>query len=199
MTRIALIALLAGTAHADILSLDPGAPTDYFLENAGTGRSIYLTANDSFSIDAVGIFAPLRHRSFDVVINQGQGVTAPAGGQLAIATGIADAYAGWHDLALDFTFDAGSDYIITWRPTDLSTDWVLDDELMPYYVWGDPAADDVDLGLVTIRDGREGFDAFSYDNTLAPQLRLSTVPAPAALSVIALATPSAFRRRRIAS
>ena len=193
-------AIIAASAQADVIDLDPGTPVRSFAEGPGTGRSIYLTANETFRVEGVGILAPLLGRGYEVVIQEGRGVSEQAGPVVASARGEAETGLRWHDLAIDFSFEGGAEYVVTWRPERPDGAWVFTNALVPYFEWGESTSDDVDLGLVTIRDGREGFDAFSHDNVLAPHLRLLLAPTPAPVpgSVVPLGLlgVAAVRRRR---
>ncbi len=186
-------AMAAAPAAADILDLDPGRPP---VSGGGgsTGRSIYLTAEETFTIQGVGLRGDILADSYDIVIYQGQGGTAAPGSALQMATentgGRGDAF---NDIGIGFTFQAGLDYIVNFRPSDGNGIWAVG---FPHYRWGDAPGDDVDLGLVTIRDGRAGFDADNWVNTVAPVMRLHTVPAPGALAVLAMAAAVRPRRRR---
>jgi hypothetical protein len=194
-----LVAFLAGTAvaaapaAADILNLDPGL-AERPGSGGSTGRSIYLTANETFTIRGVGLRGDILADSYDVVIYQGQGAAQAPGPALRMATadtgGLGDAF---NDIDIGFTFLAGEDYIVNFRPSDGNGIWAVG---FPHYRWGDTPGDDVDLGLVTIRDGRAGFDADNWVNTVAPVMRLDTAPAPGTLAVLALAAAARPGRRR---
>jgi hypothetical protein len=186
--------LAAPAAGNIILELDPGIPP-FDTGGEGAGRAIYLTADETFDIKAVGIFGDISPELYDVVIYQGQGVGNPAGAVLQIATAASGGLGfNWNDIGIGFTFQAGQDYIVNWRPNDGGfNDWAT---TLRYFQWGNDPNDDVDLGVVTIRDGREGFDAESAGNTVAPFLRLQ-IPSPGALALFCLAGLGTARRRRL--
>ncbi len=141
----------------------------------GTGRSIYMTADANLTITGVGIRADLVPQSFDVVIYQGAGVGSAPGPVLAMESALVEGGGfGWNDIPIDFTFQAGQDYIVHWRPSTSNSSWTTDLEYWPN--WGNSPTDDVDVGPVTIRDGREGFDSQSFSNSYAPHLRLKRAP-----------------------
>ncbi|MHC4590640.1 MAG: hypothetical protein ACYTAQ_15255 [Planctomycetota bacterium] len=131
------------------LELDPGVAMS-FGRGGSNGRSIYLTADETFS---------------DV----------------------------FNDIGIVFTFETGLDYIVNFRPHDGNTAWATS---LAHYRWGNDPADDVGLDLVTIRDGRAGFAADNWVNTVAPAMRLHVLPAPSALAVLAMAGVVSPRRRR---
>jgi hypothetical protein len=139
----------------------------------GTGRSIYLTADANLTITSIGIRGDLNPESFDVVIYEGAGVSAPPGAVLVTESALRGGKGfGWNDIPLEnpFTFQAGQDYIVNWRPTTSNSGWSTDLEY--YFSWGNDPGDDIDLGPLTIRDGREGHGATSFGNTVAPHLRV---------------------------
>jgi hypothetical protein len=191
---VAVSAMAAAPAAADFtLDLDPGVEIA-FGSGASDGRSIYLTAEETFTIEGVGLRGDIVADSYDVVIYEGQGVTADVGSALATVTadtgGLGDAY---NDIGIDFTFEADRDYILNFRPSDGNTVWA---HSFGHYRWGDDPEDDVDLDLVTIRDGRVGFDAQRWQNTVVPAMCLYVVPSPGALVLLALAGAASPRRRR---
>jgi hypothetical protein len=143
-------AIATSPAVADTtLELDPGVAMS-FGRGGSNGRSIYLTADETFS---------------DV----------------------------FNDIGIVFTFETGLDYIVNFRPHDGNTAWATS---LAHYRWGNDPADDVGLDLVTIRDGRAGFAADNWVNTVAPAMRLHVLPAPSALAVLAMAGVVSPRRRR---
>jgi hypothetical protein len=175
------------------LDLDPGVSTGWG-SGGSTGRSAYLTANETFTIDTVGLRGDILAGSYDIVIHEGHGVASAAGSALRMTSGNTGGGGDvFNDLGIDFTFQAGVDYIVNFRPSDGNGAWVIG---FPYYRWGDTTGDDVDLGLVTIRDGRAGFDSNNWNNTVAPVMRLHVAPAPGGLAILALAGVLRPRRRR---
>jgi hypothetical protein len=191
---LAVSAVAAAPAAADLtVDLDPGVAIT-FGSGASDGRSVYLTAQETFTIDSVGLRGDITADSYDIVIHQGQGVTADPGSVLQTATadtgGLGDAF---NDLSIDFTFEAGLDYILNFRPSDGNTVWA---NSFGYYRWGNDPSDDVDLGPVMLRDGRAGFDAQRWQNTVAPAMRLHVVPSPGVLALLAIAGVVLPRRRR---
>ncbi|MHC4217956.1 MAG: hypothetical protein ACYSU7_05815 [Planctomycetota bacterium] len=191
---LVVAAIPAAPAAADtILDLDPGV-TPVWGSGGSTGRSVYLTANETFTIDTVGLRGDILAGLYDIVIHEGQGVTTAAGSALQMTSGNTGGRGDvFNDIGIDFTFQAGVDYIVNFRPSDGNGVWVIG---FPYYRWGDTTGDDVDLGLVTIRDGRAGFDSDNWTNTVAPVMRLHVAPAPGGLAVLALAGVLRPRRRR---
>jgi hypothetical protein len=175
------------------LELDPGVAMS-FGRGGSNGRSIYLTADETFTIGAIGLRGDIMAGSYDVVIYQGRGVAADPGSALQTATaatgGRGDAF---NDVGIVFTFETGLDYIVNFRPHDGNTAWATS---LAHYRWGNDPADDVGLDLVTIRDGRAGFAADNWVNTVAPAMRLHVLPAPSALAVLAMAGVVSRRRRR---
>jgi hypothetical protein len=187
-------AIAASPAAADTtLDLDPGVAMS-FGSGGSNGRSIYLTADETFTIGGVGLRGDIATGAYDVVIYQGQGVTADPGAVLQTATaatgGRGDVF---NDIGIVFTFETGLDYIVNFRPHDGNTAWATS---LAHYRWGNDPADDVGLDLVTIRDGRAGYAADNWVNTVAPAMRLHVIPAPGALALLAIAGAAAPRRRR---
>ncbi|MHC4209805.1 MAG: hypothetical protein ACYSWT_08860 [Planctomycetota bacterium] len=187
-------AIATSPAVADTtLELDPGVAMS-FGRGGSNGRSIYLTADETFTIDGVGLRGTIVADSYDIVIYQGRGVTADPGSVLQTATadtgGQGDVF---NDIGIVFTFETGLDYIVNFRPHDGNTAWATS---LAHYRWGNDPADDVGLDLVTIRDGRAGFAADNWVNTVAPAMRLHVLPAPSALAVLAMAGVVSPRRRR---
>jgi hypothetical protein len=195
---VAALGLAAAPAAAnDFLELNPNV-NKLVTGGPGTGRAIYLLANQDVPLKSVGILGDLFSMSYDVVIYEGLGQgNNSVGAQLAIATATAGGIGfDWNDINISYTLQAGEEYIINWRPSDGSSSWT--NALCYWTNWGDNGTlDDVNLGAVTIMDGREGFDSGSgTSNVFAPFLRLGIVPGPGALALLGLAGACANRRRR---
>ncbi|MHC4774335.1 MAG: hypothetical protein ACYTBR_03600, partial [Planctomycetota bacterium] len=110
-------AIATSPAVADTtLELDPGVAMS-FGRGGSNGRSIYLTADETFTIDGVGLRGTIVADSYDIVIYQGRGVTADPGSVLQTATadtgGQGDVF---NDIGIVFTFETGLDYIVNFRP-----------------------------------------------------------------------------------
>lgn len=159
-------------AAADIIDLDPGV--GFFRTGGpGTGRSMYILANEDFSISAVGVLGDLVEQSFDVVIYAGKGEQNPPGAELEKVSATAGGIGfDWNDLEIEFSFDAGEEYLINWRPSSSNNRWAT--QLEYTNSWGNPLDDGVDLGPLTILDGRENWNGTSWTNTLAAHMRINT-------------------------
>ncbi len=170
---------------ADKPALGPETPDDVYtywqtpvfwgyLDGAGSGRAIGFHADQSFSINSLGISGDITPENYDVIIYDSPdghtagtelfGVTAPSGGL---------GYA-WNDIIFPAPFDfiGGNYYVISWRPSDGGyNDWgwidYYDDSGLPYTIEG-----------ATLVEGFEGFNAENADNYLHPYFRISGSASP---------------------
>ena len=153
------------------LELDPGVDLQSFMGGSGSGRALYLTANEDFSIDTLSWWTNMLESEYEALIYQGQGVFAGLGPVLASGTAVVGGEGlAWYEIPIDFEFEAGSDDVVSWRPAAPFPGWLPNPQ--PFFDWGDPVEDDVLLGPVTIRDGREGFIPETWTNFVAPFFRL---------------------------
>lgn len=144
------------------------------LAGVGTGRSIYFTADEDFIGTSIGIRGDFGSESHTVVIYQGAGVNSAPGPILAFISAVRGGGGmAWYDIPIDFVFRGGQDYIVHWRPVDGAWDAAT---LEFFLGWGNSAADDFDMGPLTVRDGREGFNSESFSNTAAPRMRIKVAP-----------------------
>jgi len=156
----------------------------------GGGRGIGFQADSSFSIDSAGIFMDLVSQSYDVLI-YGSTNGSDAGAVLASASAVVGGSgAQYYDIAIAYTFTAGSFYVLHWRPTDLGiNDWVAANTPNGFFFDSDLPET---IGPVTLLDGEEGSGPDDFGNFLHPNLRVDVVdtavaaPEPFALALFGL-------------
>lgn len=188
MIALAFLPLQSNAAFVDFNSGIGG-----FSSTGGesNGRGISFQAISDFSISSFGIFGDLNNESFDVQVyssidgSQTNGVLAST---TAFSGGTGN---GWNDIAINFSFDANSYYVLNWRPTDGVADWSTS---LDYF---NDATLPVDIaGLATLIDGVAGFDATSFGNTVHARFRINTdlseIPVPAAVWLFATALLGLF-------
>ncbi|MCB2107042.1 MAG: PEP-CTERM sorting domain-containing protein [Rhodobacteraceae bacterium] len=185
--------MFAGPASAGYVVANSGV---YYGNSSGTGqgRAQGITVQSTFSISSVGIYGDLVSQSFDVVIySSTDGHTA--GSVLATASALTGGTGlGWNDINIAFTFNAGSAYVVNWRPSAANSSWGSIDY---YYDSGLPMV----FGPFTLVEGFHGYNAGSPSNSLHPNLRYQigdSVPVPGALALLGLGLlgAGAMRRRR---
>jgi hypothetical protein len=111
---------------------------------------------------------------YQCIVYQGQGEFAPPGpitsAAVSSAGGIGMAF---NDIPMNYTFQAGHDYIIGFRSATIGGTLATTYQRV---FWGDGAGEDKDIGIVTLRDGREGYDAQNASNIAFPRIRVTVAP-----------------------
>jgi hypothetical protein len=139
----------------------------------GEGRAVYFTAEETFEIRQASFFANMPTAFYEVVIYEGAGEFAAPGPMLARNGGnFGGLGRTWNDIPVSFTFRAGMDYILSFRGADPNTAVATEYERV---FWGDDPGEDLNIGLVTLRDGREGYDAENFSNVAFPRMRVEVV------------------------
>ena len=174
-----VIALSFTTVRAEFIEVNSGqfsfTGTGGF---EGGGRGHGFRADADFIIDSVGIFADLVPKSFEVVIYSslnGSDTTGLLARSSAFAGGTGT---GWHDIDINFSFNANEFYIVNWRPSDLGEDNWLNS--IDYY--SDSSLPQT-IGPLTLIDGIEGTNAETPENLVHPTLRYNVVPEPATIGM----------------
>jgi len=140
----------------------------------GEGRAVYFTAEETFEIRGASFFANMPVATYEVVIYEGAGEFAAPGPILARNAGTLGGIGRtWNDIAIAFTFRQGSDYILSFRGSAPGTTVATEYERV---FWGDDPGEDLNIGLVTLRDGREGYDAENFSNVAFPRMRVELAP-----------------------
>jgi len=173
-------------ANADLLELvgpsfygSSGSVEDGF-------RGIGFFADETFSIDSVGLFGNIVAGDYAVTIlasTDGNDVGATLATASATTGGLGST---WQDIAMSFEFTADVFYALQWGPT-VARDWInainfFNDSALPYGV-----------GPVTLINGyQQNFAAQSpqFGNFLHPHLRFNTVatsvPEPGTLALLGI-------------
>lgn len=161
-------------------------------DGEGGGRAQGIQATSAFSISSLGIFGDLELLSFDVVIyasTNGSDVGAVLETSSAIVGGTGN---GWNDIPINFSFIAGSFYVVNWRPTiDNPGNWA---NTLDFY---DDSALPVDVGPITLLEGIEGFTADNSANAVHASFRYDIVaPEPASVMLFGLGVAGLCAARR---
>jgi hypothetical protein len=164
------VGIWAAPVLANPLEFDPGLGWVTISGGVGTGRAAYFTADETFSVEGAGFFCNMDAGQYEIIIYQGAGEFAAPGAILntALVT-LGGIGLDWQDGAFEFTFQAGQDYILHFRSATVGA--AVATQYQRFF-WGDGPGEDKDLGIVTIRDGREGYDALNFTNVAFPRLRL---------------------------
>ena len=171
-TAAGLAACLAAAAHGQVFEFDPGlgwaSPS-----GVGTGRSVYFTADEAFTISSAGMMCTMTPGEYQCVIYAGAGEFAPPGALLASANAnVGTGTMQFNDIPINFSFQAGQDYILHFRSTTVGGTLATAYQRV---FWGDGGGEDKDIGIVTLRDGREGYDAQNYTNVAFPRMQVTLV------------------------
>jgi MYXO-CTERM domain-containing protein len=205
LSRALLIAAAAlglqSAGAATVLDLSPNSDGfSWDTEADGTvvfeARSIYLRANETFTIDQLSWFGGVVANSYEFVISAGLGEeNGSIGAVLASASASLPAGAGPQSIDIDFTFQSGAEYVINFRP--VSEAYGFGGPYGFHYSgWGN-GSEEADLGLVTLLDGREGFNSDSAGNSWTTHFAMNVVPEPSSslLGLVGLCG-IVLRRRR---
>ena len=173
---VAAACLAASGAFGQILDLDPGVGW-VTRGGVGTGRSVYITANEDFDITGAGFMCDMPADRYEVIIFEGAGEFVLPGPILASTTvslgGIGE---NWQDADLSYSFTAGADYILHFRSATPGAAVATSYQRGASW-WGDGPGEDLNIGVLTLRDGREGYDAQNWSNLAFPRMRLLGVSA----------------------
>ncbi|HEX2818189.1 MAG TPA: PEPxxWA-CTERM sorting domain-containing protein [Phenylobacterium sp.] len=204
------LGLGALSARADVIQMDQGAlfEAQYDYNGMGNGRGVGFSANQNFSITSAGIDLGVQGGALgaDYTLSVYSSTDGHDAGSVLASTTFSDLTIGegWVDRALNFSFTAGSFYVIDFARVDGQH---LDD-LGTHYSWEDqvPAGRPVTYGPLTVLEGFEGAPP-NNSNPLIPHMRFNAdlaggaVPEPAswALMIVGFAGIGAALRRRTAS
>jgi hypothetical protein len=188
-------------ASATTLELTGGTlyDTDYHFGGMGSGRGIGFVADEAFTMNTFGIDIGVQAANsvqykFELFAST-DGHTA--GSLLASTNFLLAAGNGWQDFAFNYSFTAGSAYVLNFARVD--SQW-LTGNLGTHYSW-EPSAH-IDYGVLSIVEGFEADPADNY-NPLVIHTRLnynSSVPDSGSILVLltlgSVALVGAARRRR---
>jgi hypothetical protein len=180
LTAICLCVPIA--ASATTLDLTPtGESWLNTTGNIGTGRSVYLEANDTFPIDSISFYGDLVTASYDAVIWAGAGETSAPGAELKVGTAaLTNAGLGFYTVPISYTFTAGQEYIVGIQRTDGTGSFATSYD---YMSWGN-GTEQSNIGLVTLLDGREGLDAVRDNNSWLTHFQMNVVPEPSTVLLL---------------
>ncbi|MBZ5609844.1 MAG: PEP-CTERM sorting domain-containing protein [Acidobacteriia bacterium] len=187
-TFVGLALFLGGIlqANASTIDLNSGSVFETVAGGEGTGRGIGFFADSTFSIDFAAIQADLISQSFDVVIYSSTD-GHEAGAVLTSASAVLGGTGfGFNAIPINFTFNAGSFYVLNWRPTSGGGNdtWVGPGGSIYY----NDSALPVTVGPVTLIDGTAGFNADDFSNVVHPNLQVDlvsgTVPEPSTFGLM---------------
>ena len=199
-------------ASAAVITVNQGSmyQSGYDVGSVGTGRGVGFTVDETFSIASLG---------FDLSVTQANGALYTyeifsstdghtAGGLLASTTFGLGVGNGWMDQLLNFTFNAGSAYVVNFSRVDNGNLAGIG----THYTWESTSGswgvkDIVDYGPFRTVEGFEGA-APDNSNPLIPFVRFTTgaavgaVPEPGTWAMMLLGFGGigmTMRRRRVAN
>jgi hypothetical protein len=132
----------------------------------GDGRSDYFRAEEDFGVSEIGYWGGVPSGEYTVEIMEGVGETSLAGSVLASVTiNWPGSSPGYIPFPIEFNFAAGNEYIVNFRRAD---NQVIGTITWHYVSFGN-GAEESDIGILTLLDGREGYDANNYSNSVIPR------------------------------
>ena len=187
VTAALVAGLAAGGALADNYEITNGSEysLDYDYGGMGAGRGVSFLATQDFTIHSMGIDIALMQEDSTLYNFEIYSSTNghDAGDLLASVSKTLAAAAGWHDAAMDFTFQSGDYYVINFERADHQ--WL--DGVGTHYAWegGNTA---VSYGPFTVVEGFADSPP-NNGNPLIPYMRMSTdasaaVPEPASWAMM---------------
>ncbi|MCA9279871.1 MAG: hypothetical protein H6815_05425 [Phycisphaeraceae bacterium] len=139
----------------------------------GGGRAAYFTCDETITLTGAGFYCDMNPGLYEVQIYQGAGEFAAPGPLLhSVTVSLGGIGQTWQDAAISYTLNAGQDYLLHFRSADPNLSVA---NSYQRFFWGDDPGEDLDLGVVTIRDGRAGYDASNYSNVAFPRMRIEYV------------------------
>lgn len=182
---LAVTALATGAAQATILQMNSGVGgADNGSSGEGEGRGIGFLANSSFNIDSVGIKWNLVQQSYDAQIfasTNGSDLGAQLASASAIVGGAGDTN---NDIAINFSFNAGSHYVLIWSPTDLGdNDWSAGTTVDAYFFDSSLPATNGPVTLINGFEGNGSGTGGGFDNSLHPNMYVNIVDVPEAATL----------------
>jgi len=184
MTGVMIAGLAATGAIAGDYEITSGSAysADYDFGGMGGGRGVSFLATQNFTITSMGADVALQQEdstlyNFEIYSSVDGHST---GDLLASVSRTLEAAGGWHDAAINFTFESGDYYIINFERADHQ--WLYG--VGTRYAWEGPDAA-VSYGPFTVVEGFEGAFPNNY-NPLIPYMRMTSgaVPEPASWAMM---------------
>jgi hypothetical protein len=195
LITLAIVGVLATSAYATFLPLDPGVALTPFTFNNNdgysSGRGMWFQANNALTVTGAGFFNGFSDDdSFTMNLwtanNTGTNLHVSNLGSFTIGSPAPGDHYVNGSFSGSIGLTAGSFYYLeVVSNASFNTNH--------FYNWNGPG---VNLGVVTVLDGALGND---LGNTVAPavQLDIQTVPEPASFAVLGLGALALLRRRRV--
>lgn len=191
--------LVATSAFAGLLPLDPGGPlvpfTTNFNDGYNGGRGMWFQANNSFTLNGAGFFNGFgAGQGFTETLYSADSAGAALHGSVLGSFTLSNPTIGnlynTGSFAAPVNITAGSFYYLeVTSSADFNTNY--------FYDWnGLPGP--VNVGDVTILDGGSGGDPSALGNTVAPALLLDiqTVPEPASFAALGIGMLGLLRLKK---
>ncbi len=146
------------------------------LSGEGHGRGLGLRADSTVNLTSIGIHVDLNVLSFDAQIYASTNGSDTGALLASESTVLGGTGFGWQDILINFTLDAGSFYVLHFRPTIPNiNNWVGAGGIDYYEDFGLP----VTVGPFTLIDGEEGYTSpLNFSNALHPSLRVNVSDPP---------------------